>query len=365
MNFKAIEFLRTFAALGVVWIHVWEFPFKAMSHNIVGVDVLKMISFVGNGVDFFFVISGFLMYLALYKKPLTVSNYFFFVKKRFFRIAPLYYLAIITYFFYFNIFESSHLSWKAVIVDAIFLNNHYGVNIAYSFWSLAVEWLFYLIVPFLFIFSDKKRRIWTFVILIVLSVVRLVQVELSEVLFVVPNMPLPLFMEFGWGVLIGMVLTNPEWKEQLRIKQSWLNLFVGFGILYIGRLMRLTQIVEMAGEYRIILKVLSGPVMTFGFAFIMYMLISSSGIFSKFTEHRIFQFLGKCSYGIYLWHVLIIELTEGCFYTQGGVIYLLLAYVIVVGAATLLSWITYELVEKLYFRSNLSNKFELESKNQL
>lgn len=363
MNFKAIEFLRTFAALGVVWIHVWAFSFGAMPLNVFGIDVLKMISFIGNGVDFFFVISGFLMYLALYKKPLTGSNYFFFIKKRFFRIAPLYYLTIITYFFYFNIFENSQLPWKSVLIDALFLNNHFGVNIAYPFWSLAVEWLFYLIVPFLFIFSDSKRRNWTFVILILLSLVRLVQVELTEVLFVVPNMPLPLFMEFGWGILIGMVLTQPEWKEKFIIKQSWPNLFLGFGILYLGRLMRLTQIVEMTGEYRIILKVLSGPIMTFGFAFIMYMLISGNGVFSKFTEHRVFQFLGKCSYGIYLWHVLIIELTKGYFNTQGGVIYLLLANVIVVGAATLLSWITYELVEKLYFRSNLSNKFQLDSKN--
>jgi peptidoglycan/LPS O-acetylase OafA/YrhL len=360
MNFKAIEFLRTFAALGVVWVHVWAFSFGAMPLNVFGIDVFKMISFVGNGVDFFFVISGFLMYLALYKKPLSVSNYFFFIKKRFFRIAPLYYLTIITYFFYFNIFENSQLPLKAVLIDALFLNNHFGVNIAYPFWSLAVEWLFYLIVPFLFIFSDNKRRNWTFVMLILLSLVRLVQVELTEVLFVVPNMPLPLFMEFGWGILMGMVLTNPAWEEKLRIKQSWLNLLLGFGILYLGRLMRLTQIVEIAGDYGIILKVFSGPLMTFGFAFIMYMLIGSNGVFSNFTEHRVFQFLGKCSYGIYLWHVLIIELSRDFFTRKDVVVYLFIYYGLVLGATILLSWGTYEYVEKLYFRSSLSHKYKIE-----
>jgi peptidoglycan/LPS O-acetylase OafA/YrhL len=38
MNFKAIEFLRPFAALGVVLIHVWAFSFNAMPLNVFGLD---------------------------------------------------------------------------------------------------------------------------------------------------------------------------------------------------------------------------------------------------------------------------------------------------------------------------------------
>ncbi len=105
---------------------------------------------------------------------------------------------------------------------------------------------------------------------------------------------------------------------------------------------------------------MSGPIMTFGFALIMFMLIRDKGIFSNFVEHRIFQFLGKCSYGIYLWHVFAIELTKGFFDTQGGPISLILAFFMVAALSIMLSWITYETIEKLYFKSNLSNKHNIQ-----
>jgi peptidoglycan/LPS O-acetylase OafA/YrhL len=357
MNFKAIEFLRTIASLGVVWVHLWAGSFSKMPLNFCGLDVYKAISFVGNGVDFFFVISGFLMYLALCSRKLTLNSYFYFVKKRFYRIAPLYYCAILIYFVYYKFVDHRDIGWNAVLINASFLNNHFGINIAYTFWSMAVEWLFYLIIPLLFVFEDHKRQMWIFWTLEVVSLIRLYQIESLQVLHTVPNMPMPFFVEFGWGILMAMILTKNNWKDKFVVKQTWLNLCFGFGLLYLGRIMRMTQVVEWAGEFRIVVKMMSGPILTFGFAFIMFMLIQEHGIFSIFVEHRVFQFLGKCSYGIYLWHVLIIELTKGLFDINGGPGALVLAFLLVVGLSIILSWLTYELIEKLYFKSKFSNKY--------
>ena len=105
---------------------------------------------------------------------------------------------------------------------------------------------------------------------------------------------------------------------------------------------------------------MSGPIMTFGFAQIMFMLIRDKGVFSNFVEHRLFQFLGKCSYGIYLWHLLIIEITKGLFNAQGGPVSLLIAFFMVAVLSIMLSWINYETIEKLNFKSNLSNKHNIE-----
>jgi peptidoglycan/LPS O-acetylase OafA/YrhL len=298
--------------------------------------------------------------MALYKRSLTGSNYFYFIKKRLFRIAPLYYVAILSYFFYFEFVGHIDIGWKAVLINATFLNNHFGINIAYTFWSLAVEWLFYLIIPCLFIFKDHRRQMWVFWTLMVLSFIRLYQVESTKILFSLPQMPMPLFMEFGWGILMAMILTKPNWKEKLELKQSWKNLFIGLLILYTGRLLRFTQVVESVGSFGIVFKIFSGPLLTFGFALIMFMLIRQKGIFSNFVEHWIFQFLGKCSYGIYLWHVLVIELTKRYFDTQGGPVSLLIAFFMVAALSIMLSWITYENIEKFYFKSNLSNKHKIE-----
>lgn len=355
MNFKSIEFLRTFSALGVVWIHVWIF-FGNPNWNLFSVDFFKAVSFVGNGVDFFFVISGFLMFLALQNKDFSVETYWTFIKKRFFRIAPLYYVSIVVYFIVFNFLLNHPVSLKSVIINAFFLNNYYKDNIAYTFWSLAVEWGFYLIVPFLFIFKDFKMRMITFILLVIVSFIRLFQLEWNAELFLTPDMPFPLFIEFGWGILIGFILTNEKWKTSIRINQTWLNLFIGFSILYAGRLMRLTEVVQHTGQFSILFKVFSGPVLTFGFAYLMYMFISSHGKFSKFVEYSLFQFLGRLSYGIYLWHVLFISFLPLLFKPTESPYVMIIAFLLVTLFSVALSWLTYEIIEKRYFTSKLSSK---------
>jgi peptidoglycan/LPS O-acetylase OafA/YrhL len=355
LNFKSIEFLRTFSALGVVWIHVWIF-FGNPTFNLFSIDIFKAISFVGNGVDFFFVISGFLMFLALQNKDFSVETYWTFIKKRFFRIAPLYYVSIVVYFCVFNFLLNHNVSIKSVIIDALFLNNYFKDNIAYTFWSLAVEWGFYLIIPFLFFFKDLKKRLITFSLLLIFSFIRLFQLEWNAKLFLTPDMPFPLFIEFGWGILIGFILTNEKWKTSIRINQTWLNLFIGFSILYAGRLMRLTEIVQNTGQFSILFKVFSGTIMTFGFAYIMYMFISNNGKFSKFVEHGIFQFFGKLSYGIYLWHVLFISFLPFLFKPTDGPYIMIIAFLLVSICSVGFSWLTYEIIEKRYFSSNLSSK---------
>jgi peptidoglycan/LPS O-acetylase OafA/YrhL len=338
----------------VVWIHIWTF-FGNPSLNFNQIDLFKVISFVGNGVDFFFVISGFLMFMALHSKSFSMATYWAFIKKRFLRIAPLYYVSILVYFLVFNFVLKHHVGMKSVFIDALFLNNYFKDNIAYTFWSLATEWGFYVIVPFLFFFKDLNRRVITFSLLLLLSLIRLFQLEWQTELFLTPDMPLPLFFEFGWGILIGFILTNEKWKAKIQIKQTWFHLIFGFSILYLGRIMRLTEVVKSTGEFSILFKVFSGPVMTFGFAYIMYMLISNHGKFSGFVEHRVFQFLGKLSYGVYLWHVLFISFLPCVFKPTHGP-YVMLAFLIVVICSIALSYVSYQLIEKRYFTSNLSSK---------
>ena len=270
----------------------------------------------------------------------------------------MYYISILVYFLVFNFLQNQNITVKDVVINALFLNNHFKVNIAYTFWSLAVEWLFYLIIPFLFIFKSRKKQIYTFLLICFVSIIRLYQVEASSKLFLTPDMPLPLFIEFGWGILMGMIITNDAWKLKFQVKQSWFNLLIGFGILYIGRVLRLTELVENAGSYAIFLKVLSGPVMTFGFAYIMWMLIGSNGKFNGFVEHRFFQFMGRLSFGIYIWHVLILSIipwNQLSTYLPDPFA-MILTFIMVSALTTLLSWLTYELVEKRYFNSSLSSK---------
>lgn len=77
-----IQYLRGVAAMMVVWVHARE-QFSALK--------LQFPSAAGgNGVDLFFVISGFIMVYTTYGKNITPT---LFIQRRFARIAPLYWLA--------------------------------------------------------------------------------------------------------------------------------------------------------------------------------------------------------------------------------------------------------------------------------
>ena len=93
---QPLDGLRAIAALGVVWVHVWAF-YGTPAQNVKGLDLYQVISIVGNGVDFFFVISGFCMYLMAWKTDFSFSTYGSFLYKRFLRIAPAFYASLLVY----------------------------------------------------------------------------------------------------------------------------------------------------------------------------------------------------------------------------------------------------------------------------
>ncbi len=154
MYFKQIDSFRFFAVLLVLishWLH--EVPY---------VEILRFGAF---GVEFFFVLSGFLISLQLYRykdlidqKKGKIGNalYVFYIR-RIIRILPLYYFVVLI----------ATLLHKGEIRDAFLWNlscvsNFYFIKIKYwtstfsHFWSLSVEEHFYLFWPLL-VFIFKRR----------------------------------------------------------------------------------------------------------------------------------------------------------------------------------------------------------------
>lgn len=139
---------RTIASLGVVWIHAWTMVGNP-ALNLFGINVFKPLAIVGNGVDFFFVISGFCLYLILKDKPITVAVYKTFIKNRWLRIGPAFYVcSIISLFVLHRTFGLVQL--KILLTNLFYLSNiiplngNPNSNIVAPFWSLAVEFQFYI-----------------------------------------------------------------------------------------------------------------------------------------------------------------------------------------------------------------------------
>ena len=344
-----LDGLRTIAALGVVWIHIWT-AFGNPSMKLAGVDLYKAIAILGNGVDFFFVISGFCMYMVLSKVELNVSNYFAFIKKRYKRIAPAFYVSVLVY-----AFINSPIINKEFILNilfhAAFINNIFSYyTISGPFWSIATEWQFYLIIPFLLYFSKRFSLIksvffFTIVSLLVTAFLLYNKYDFnfwSAQIFI-------RFPEFAVGIVAAYFFINN--KKLPDFLKGWKGLFLGILITYLGRLFMYTEILAQLGSSGYLFKAISYLVLSGGFGLIMYHMLTENSMPAKWVSSKFFIYLGKISYSIYLWHSLAIYFCHD-FIMQlpFGNLNPIAAFLVVMVITVVISDISYRLFESFYFK---------------
>lgn len=112
------------------------------------------------GVNFFFVLSGFLFVLLYYNEfsdgIKTVRNYFL---KRLFRIYPLYlFLLAIEIFTRGKPIDFKDVFCHLTMIHSYFKEYRYSINS--PVWTLSVEETFYAIVPILFLFLGLATVYW-------------------------------------------------------------------------------------------------------------------------------------------------------------------------------------------------------------
>jgi peptidoglycan/LPS O-acetylase OafA/YrhL len=167
---SALDHARAFAIIGVVAVHLsFQFPHLP--------QWAKVIARMGQyGVQLFFVISAITIFMTLdadrqrYQAPGHVTTRFYI--KRFFRIAPLYYVAIAAYgamsWYTYN-FQSDHASILGphdaldVLLNLLFVHAVSASainNVVPGGWSIGVEMLFYLIAPAIFFYATNRTRLF-------------------------------------------------------------------------------------------------------------------------------------------------------------------------------------------------------------
>lgn len=347
-----LDALRTFAALGVVWIHSWIFTGNP-SLKVFNVDLYRLIAIVGNGVNFFFVISGFFMFMVLSRKTFCFTNYTHFIYNRWRRIAPAYYVSALVYSMYFLLLYKDYPFFKLILVDFSFFNNlfHRG-NIISPYWSLGTEWHFYLLLPLLFFTNSKKismRLLCLFALASYLFLVLISRGILNEDFW---RAQLPArFIEFSWGCLAGYLYINqlypPNWMRS--VKGIVLALF----ITYTGRILMVTEVIDRFGELGWLSRSLAEPVMTFGFAWFMYLMIVEKNRLSKMLSNPLFTYLGKLSYSIYLWHtfILILMAQLNFVWTTTPSLNCIFVFLITAALSIFIAHFSYALLEAPYFKS--------------
>ncbi len=162
-KYPYIDVMRGVAVLMVVLVHVYN-SFGAVW---IPKEIGEFFIAGHYGVQLFFFASAFTIfnsYQSRYHKENTPNLNFFI--RRFFRIAPLYYLAII-YYLYYNGLGPNYwsgglpITTKGILMNISFTHGFsptYMNSVVPGGWSIGLEMLFYAIVPALYLLLKNANR---------------------------------------------------------------------------------------------------------------------------------------------------------------------------------------------------------------
>lgn len=304
----SVTMLRGIACLAVCMMHFFgTVPSKTL--NEIGI-------YGGYGVPIFFVISGFIIPYTLYHSAYKINNYFKFLLKRVIRLEIPYLLTILLIILISALAQLSaepSVSTVKLFDKNTFYHVFYLVGIMDGkwlspvFWTLAIEFQFYLFIGLLFPLLTNKNRIITLLTFLLLSVMPFFS---NDVRYFSSYM-----FTFLPGILLFFFMT----------RQIDLNVFIVAGILL---LMLIYIKTGMQG--------LVSPVIAVGFI-----------LFVK-KPIKPLIFLGTISYSLYLLHTPIgtdgiIHFMQNYIQGDSGRIWLMLfSFPVVV----FLSWLFYRAIEK-------------------
>ncbi len=275
-----------------------------------GIAVLLVLFYHWNGGDFgtinielgtigvylFFVLSGFLISTILLQEDQLPSSkkIKIFYLKRALRILPIYYLFIaILFLIDYDSVRNNLFYYLLHIQNFLFTLTEVNQHITHL-WSLAVEEQFYLFWPLILLMIKPKYVDYiAYFIILFTPICNLIYFAFNDSYAF--GLPFFAFEGFAWGYLASR-LTTAE-----RILPNKLNLLIAvlLSVVYIS----FSSLTEMN------LQFLERGIFSFlAFTMLMSVLNKEFKLLNNFLELRQLVFIGKISYGVYLYHRIIPEL---------------------------------------------------------
>jgi peptidoglycan/LPS O-acetylase OafA/YrhL len=261
---------------------------------------LDMLGIGTLGVDLFFAISGLLItYRMLEENDRTgsISLRSFYIRRAF-RILPaaMLFLAVVSLLSVAGLLPVRPME----ILSALFFFRNYAPDAnapawyTGHFWSLSVEEHFYLIWPTLLIALGVSRaRKWTPWLAFAIAAWRTLD---SHFHFIsAPNLVYTLSRTdyrldgMLWGCFAALLLHQPAWRERMKRIPAWwmLGALPACGWLYVARPPQCMVFMAMLFPTLLVAT-----------------LLHPGSVISRFLELAPLRFIGKISYGIYLWQQL-------------------------------------------------------------
>lgn len=333
-KFEYIDALRGYAIIAVIFVHVSHTEGLLLSDS-----MLSILAQGARGVQLFFIVSALTLFMSfdVRSKFEVHANRNFFIR-RFLRIAPMYYLAIIYYIIQNNLIPGST---QGVILNATFLHG-FSINwingIVPGGWSIGVEMIFYCLLPFIF---NRITNLKSAVNFLLISIILKGIMEYLMRMFIVPESQemfdyflffyfpsqLPIF---ALGAILYQLIKSDSWN---------LNQITNIQMLIFFILL----IYYLASKDQLFLN----DNVLFGISFIIFALIMSRTE-SKILVNKLICLIGKVSFSLYLIHFIVIFwLSEKYFYLYfgNGAVDFAFRLVLVISIGTAVSYFFYKLIE--------------------
>lgn len=303
-----LDSLRGLAALAVVYFH-----YTSVYRSLFGHKFSESYDFgIGlYGVEFFFIISGFVIFLTLSR----ISSSRDFLFNRVVRLYPAYIFCLLITFSCVQLFGLPGLetSFTDMLVNLTMFQTAVGVpDVDGAYWSLFSEWMFYLLMVTLFIFKKLDKILWVGSAWLLLNVINMHFMHLGYAARLL-NLYHGVF--FYSGILFYMLYTGTGRKNIIQ-----LHLAVAFAVA-------LSFFAMKDWSYMLVGAVIYG---------VFYLCISGR---MNVLVNKPLLFLGSISYALYLFHQYIgyIIMNETKAYFGDSILVIVPPLVVSIGCAYLIT----------------------------
>ncbi len=347
-RYDYIDALRGWAILGVLLVHVWIW--MGADNNF----LTHLASKGAYGVQLFYLISAFTLLLSIQRHRLAghVSWRDYFIR-RFFRVAPLFYVAMLTYGpmwqFVPRYWMPEGIQFWHVLTSLSFTHGWHpkSVNaIVPGGWSMSVEMTFYLLFPLLCLWLTTLTRALIFLLISLLVGMAISELAYQYYLDEVPErfsyviknfaytyIPTAQLCVFALGFVTFYLFKYDFFSQPSKTKGIIITLI---GILIL--IMFLYWVPPKIPEF-------------FMFSIGFVVLLTGLKFYPmKLLVNPIINTIGKLSYSLYLTHFGVIfifkTLLSQYFQTLNKDLALIIAFILVVLTSTLISAVSYRLIEQ-------------------
>lgn len=344
-----IDLFRFIAAISVLLHHYLFRGYAEGNMSTINFEEVSQFFKYGYlGVDFFFIISGFVISLSIKSNSLRG-----FAVSRITRLYPIYWLSVIITFGVIFFFGAPRydVSVKQLVFNLTMFQDYFGVDsIDGVYWSLVIEMRFYIMIALLLIANKFKKvtmntfvNIWLFIsVLIILFDQEIFLVRIVRYVFI---------LEWSSYFIAGIVFSQ-IYKDGLKLRSA-LILMVCLLLTYYNLALRIEEFETFYKVYHSIPIIFT----TVTIFFIIMLLVSLRKL--RYLNSSKFLKIGLLTYPLYLLHQI-----NGfvIFNALNGIVN---KYVLLTSVTILMLFISYFIVDKIepllstFLRKKLMTFFDI------